>query len=183
MLDSLLSYKLLVVWKTSDSINLLQKYRHCIFAKYPFGILREEHLDLIKKAHRICIIKPGDVFIFSAAGAHQATSICPNKELSISAYESYITCVPEHVLQFLQTGNRAYHHIGFIMDKKGILDIKDDILEQIERIFFLRKTLSLTMQILFERTLNTLMTNCLFFKKHLTKKIIMKCNRSKCYKC
>jgi len=59
------------LWKSGKtSVDLLEKFRHSIFAREPYGRLEEEEMEQVENVHRVCLLKPGDVMIFSAAGAH-----------------------------------------------------------------------------------------------------------------
>jgi len=161
-------YKLLGLWKSGPtSVNLLKNHRHKIFAREPFGKLGAEELAAVRNVHRVCLLKPGETMVFSAAGAHMAISICPDQKLSIGAYESFIPYHDAHVKLFLETGNKEMHHSSFVMDSEDVYDIKDDMLDHIERVINIYHTLTPSRQEQFLHCLYTLRTNCRYFDRHI----------------
>jgi len=163
-------YKLLALWKSGKtSVDLLEKFRHSIFAREPYGRLEEEEMEQVENVHRVCLLKPGDVMIFSAAGAHMAISLCDTDELAVSAYESFINFNPEHIKTFLQTGNKEFHHRKFIMAADDVYDIKDDMLDTLEIILDKFHLLSPERQTQFRKSIDVLKENCTYFDRHITK--------------
>lgn len=162
--------KLLGLWEAGPtSVELLEEHRHCIFAKPPHGVLGEAEMRWVERVHVVCMLKPGDAMIFSAAGAHFAISICHDDHLATSAYESFINFHPAHVRLFLQTGEEAMHHRKFIMHSEDVYDIKDDMLDQIERVIERWELLPQTRRDQFVLCLQTLMENCRYFHRQIGK--------------
>jgi len=126
-------------------------------------------MEQVENVHRVCLLKPGDIIIFSAAGAHMAMSLCEENQLVVSAYESFINFHPAHMELFLQTGNKDVHHRKFIMDSEDVYDIKDDMLDTIELILDRYTKLSPERQIQFVQALEVLKSNCTYFRRHITK--------------
>jgi hypothetical protein len=163
-------YKLLGVWEHgTTTIDLLEAHRHKIFAKPPYGALGPDELSWIHKVHRVCLLKPGDVMIFTASGAHMAINMCDESHLAVSAYESFITFQPQHIKLFLLSGHQDWHHKSFIMDEDSIYDIRDDMLDHVEKVLEILDRLPQERMVQFATALQTLILHSTYFSRHTTK--------------
>jgi len=162
-------YKLLGVWEPGKTtVDLLDQHRHKIFAKPPYGALGDAELEWVRRCHRVCLLKPGDVMIFTAAGAHMAINMCDEENLAVSAYESFVTFNPRHIELFLLTGHEDWHHTSFTMEEEAVYDIRDDMLDHIEKILDnAYNELSDQRQRQFREGLETLKKHSKYFHRHI----------------
>ena len=62
-------------------------------------------LEALRKARRVVLLRPGDVFLMSGGVAHATLSV-GSDALNVTAYESLVTLHPRHARHFLRTGDR-----------------------------------------------------------------------------
>eukprot|EP00939_MAST-03C_sp_MAST-3C-sp1_P004502 g4502.t1 len=107
-------WKLLAIWKygDSDSFYTLDNHLDEVF----FPPLKKSQRRALEKAHKIALIGPGDVYIFSGACAH--TSIIVSDELSLSAYESFCNCNCRHASVLMETATTKHFDECWMNDRE-----------------------------------------------------------------
>ena len=63
--------------------------------------------EALRRAARVALVRPGDVFIFSGGNAHMALSV--SSDLSVTAYESFVNLAPPNLRLFLESGTEAQY--------------------------------------------------------------------------
>jgi len=95
--------------------------------KPPFSA---EEKRVLSNAHKVALVGPGDIFLFSGANAHMTLGV--GKELSLSAYESYVNLNPTNVAVFRRSGCKE-HWEDCIMEDDELDDLQDDVIDQVEK--------------------------------------------------
>lgn len=96
-------YKLFCMWplgKESDAI--LDKHYKKIMSP-PFSDL---DLEALRSAVKVCLLVPGDVYVFCGACAHMAVSVGP--ELNISGYEALVNFHRDSLRVFCTSGTEGH---------------------------------------------------------------------------
>lgn len=93
-------YKLLAIWPAGEvSARMVAELGDAHF-RPPLGPGQRAALE---EAAKIVLLRPGDIFLCSGGVAH--TTLCISEELTVTAYESFVTLNPRHVSHFLRTGD------------------------------------------------------------------------------
>ena len=96
---NLLGHKLLAIWpygKPSEA--LFDEHNYSLF----IPPLRVSELAALEQCACVALLSPGDVVLFHGGNAHMALSV--SRELSVTAYESFINLNPSNLNAFLASG-------------------------------------------------------------------------------
>jgi len=97
-------YKLFLMWKFDESIKVMDDF----YEKLLVAPLNEEHLATLRKVCRAVIVEPGDVYVFSGAGAHMACGL--GDTLNLAAYEAILNFHPANLNLFRQSNSQTHHY-------------------------------------------------------------------------
>ena len=112
------------IYFVQDKSNkVLAKYHGHMFSPP----LSEEEIAALESATRVCLVGPGDVFLFSGGVAH--TTLCVGDSLSLTAYESFVNLNLRHAEALLDTGTSA-HFEDCRMEAQDVRNVKLDIADQ-----------------------------------------------------
>merc|ERR1711994_1168508 len=116
-------YKLIAVWKYESNIHdIIEPFHRRLF--HPPGITKSE-LEILSHCIKICLVHPGDVFLFNGGNPHMTLSI--SDCLSLTAYESFINFHLTNINAFLDSNQEPTHHEEFHMDEETLEDVKLDV--------------------------------------------------------
>lgn len=120
-------YKILFVWEFGEpSLKVLNQFNKRIM-KPPFT---SKEMEALQSTIKVALVGPGDVFVFSGANAHMTLGV--GDLVSLTAYESYVNLNPHNVATFRASG-RPIHFRDCIMEEDELEDMKDDIVDNIEK--------------------------------------------------
>jgi len=117
-------YKLLVIWRYGEPArSLFDDHNYKLFVPP----LAADEVAALESAHKVALLGPGDIVVFSGGNAHMALSV---SQLSVTAYESFINFNPRNVEAFLDSGTeRQYRQCR---TRQSMLeDIKGDVAESV----------------------------------------------------
>ncbi|KAJ1450131.1 hypothetical protein M885DRAFT_621955 [Pelagophyceae sp. CCMP2097] len=78
-------YKLVAIWREGhDSDDMVEDLQDVVFA----SPLTPAMLAALQRAHRVALIRPGDVFLLSGSGAH--TTLCVGNGFNVASYEGVV---------------------------------------------------------------------------------------------
>lgn len=116
-------YKLVATWPAGEtSARLHATLLDSVFTPP----LTDKQLAALQLAHRVALLRPGDVFCLSGGVAHATLSLSPN----ITSYESLVTLNIDNLRLFLKTGR-----LKGTMPKRELDDLKDRTIDALEAIF------------------------------------------------
>lgn len=118
-------HKLLFVWQYGMETERILKLLHKRILRPPFTA---DDRAILASAHRVALVGPGDMFVFSGANAHMTLGV--GHPLSLTAYESFVNLNARNVSVFCRSGKRE-HFEECVMDDTDLDDLKDDIIDNI----------------------------------------------------
>jgi len=116
-----LGYKLFIMWPLESSLEVMDLCSEDILAP-PFT---EHHIAILRKACKVVVVGPGDVYVFSGAGPHMAMGL--GSGLSLAAYEAVLNFHPENLQMFLKS-NTQLHHYDCRSSNNDVYDWMEDII-------------------------------------------------------
>eukprot|EP00929_Paragymnodinium_shiwhaense_P053039 TRINITY_DN26559_c0_g2_i1.p1 TRINITY_DN26559_c0_g2~~TRINITY_DN26559_c0_g2_i1.p1 ORF type:complete len:522 (+),score=126.38 TRINITY_DN26559_c0_g2_i1:37-1602(+) len=122
-------YKLVAAWPKGDvSKEVADTFKDVLFTPP----LSEAEVACLRRAAKIALLRPGDVYFFSGGIAH--TTLCVSEDICLAAYESFVTLNPVHVEHFLHTDDSEgpYCLDKLAMPPEDLYDTKEDCLDQLE---------------------------------------------------
>eukprot|EP00931_Biecheleriopsis_adriatica_P088210 TRINITY_DN62582_c0_g1_i1.p1 TRINITY_DN62582_c0_g1~~TRINITY_DN62582_c0_g1_i1.p1 ORF type:complete len:514 (-),score=118.99 TRINITY_DN62582_c0_g1_i1:23-1534(-) len=122
-------YKLVAAWPKGEVSKQVALDFYDVLFSPP---LKEAELQALRKAAKVVLLRPGDVYLFSGGIAH--TVLCISEDMCLGAYESIVTLHPTHVDHFLHTSDKEgpYCLDSYSMSRGEFRDTKDDCLDQLE---------------------------------------------------
>jgi hypothetical protein len=120
-------YKLFALWRWDDekTNQVMSKHYRRIFTPP----LSTEAKEALATAVKVCIVRPGDVFVFSGANPHMAVVV--TDELSVTAYESFVNVNPRSIQVFCSTSTDLHWNHSH-MREDDLRDLKHDVMDLIE---------------------------------------------------
>jgi len=94
--------------------------------------LPEREIQALRKAAKVALLRPGDMYLFSGGIAH--ATLCVSDELCVCTYESIVSLHPVHVEHFLHTDDEEgpYCTSKYAMSSSELEETKDDMIDNLE---------------------------------------------------
>lgn len=92
------------MWPFDESVDVMDQYYEKIIIP-PFS---EKEIAVLRRACKVVVIEPGDVYVFSGAGAHMAVGL--GDELNLAAYEAVLNFHPANLALFRECNTRRHHY-------------------------------------------------------------------------
>merc|ERR1719453_2111279 len=89
--------------------------------------LSEKEKETLKTVCQAVIVEPGDVYVFSGAGAHMACNLATSDApLNLAAYEALLNFHPAN-LGLFRISNTRHHHYDCRSSREDLDDWNEDV--------------------------------------------------------
>jgi len=85
----------------------------------------DAEIETLKRAEKIAVVQPGDVFFFSSSMAHLVLTI--SDELSVGTYEAITNPHPGNVQMLFESMSRERQFYKCLPEEEDIEDMYDDV--------------------------------------------------------
>lgn len=121
-------FKLFALWPWTERCSIIEDAGKGTVFHMP---LSERDVGMLRRAKKVALIRPGDVWVFSGGQPHSA--LCVGDGLSITAYESLVPAHPDAVGLLVRSNCSSAHSKTCWMEDEDLDELYEDVVDAIQR--------------------------------------------------
>mmetsp|Transcript_7256 Transcript_7256/g.13416 ORF Transcript_7256/g.13416 Transcript_7256/m.13416 type:complete len:431 (-) Transcript_7256:44-1336(-) len=121
-------FKLFALWGWEERHSILDEAGKGTLFHMP---LSEREKGFLRRAKKIALIRPGDIWVFSGGQPH--TALIVGDGISISAYESFVSAHPAAVGLLVRSNTKDSHWKPCWMDDDDLDELYEDVVDSLQR--------------------------------------------------
>jgi len=121
-------FKLFAIWGWEERHSILDEAGKGTIFHMP---LTDRDKGFLRRAQKIALVRPGDVWVFSGGQPH--TALVVGDGINISAYESFVAAHPAAVGLLVRSNTKASHWKPCWMDDDDLDELYEDVVDSLQR--------------------------------------------------